>query len=506
MRITLNGRNLTPEDVAALCRGGSVRLARTSLRAIARSRRALEQAARTRTIYGVSTGFGPMASHRIPREKREALQRNLVMSHACGAGEPAAKSWVRAAMLVRLNTLLLGHSGVSVKLVRRLSSLINADVLSVVPAHGGVGASGDLVELAHVALPLIGEGEVFYKGRRMKARSALRLLGLSPYTLKPKEGLSLINGTSFMAGAGCLIAEDAQRLVNLIVRSSALALEVARARKDCIDQRLHAMRPHPGQVRVAAALRTLTRSSTLLRAPEDAERDDYGFFQDVYSIRCVPQIVGPALETLERLHSTLKIEINAATDNPLLARDGRLLHGGNFHGEYVAAALDALKSSIAKLSMLCERRINFFLNEHVNRRFPPFLNMGVKGETLGLQGLQFTATSTAAENQSLSFPHALHSIPTNGDNQDIVSMGSGTARLMARVLENTYLLLAIELVVLAQAVDCAGDVPKLSSESKALYSFIRNIVPAIRKDRPLNAELEKLQKTLTEGHLPKQMV
>lgn len=499
--VRLSGRTLTPEQVAAVAAGERVALAPAALARVRRSHALLLRAAKERVVYGVNTGFGPMADRLIGGEDLETLQRNLILSHACGAGEPVPEREVAAAMVVRLNTLLRGDSGVSPELLALLAALINARVTPVIPERGGVGASGDLIQLAHIALSLIGEGEVVLRGARMSTKRALKQLRLKPHVLRPKEGLALINGTSFMTGVAALVLLEAEHIMSSALRQSALALEVCRAYEDCLDPYLHAARPHPGQVAAARALRTLVRGGAL--TPRTAVTGAAGArlartVQDPYSLRCAPQVLGPALETLARVRATVGVELNAATDNPLVAPDGRLLHGGNFHGEYIAHAMDTLKASLAKVSILCERRLNFLLHERLNAMFPPFLNLGTPGLTLGLQGLQFVATSTAALNQTLGYPHALHSTPTNADNQDIVSMGADAARLCMQVAHNASGVCAAELVALSHA---AVFTKPASRAGSGLVSRIRRTVPLMHEDRPLTSDIRKLAAAVRCGEL-----
>ncbi len=508
---TLTGKNLTIAALNAIARGAKVKISQAALRRAGRSKEFLDREARKRIIYGVNTGFGPMASRLIGKDDLGALQYNLVRSHACGAGEPVADEYVLAAMVVRLNTLLRGDSGVTASLLHLLAKLINARFAPVVPEHGGVGASGDLIQLSHIALGLIGEGEVRLRGRRMSAKRALQKLNLKPHRLGQKEGLALINGTSFMAGVAALVAHEGRQILAIAVRASALALEAVGAFDDSLAPYLHAARPHPGQGEVARLLRALTKGSKLLRprqafehsqALEEGTVDLERKAQDVYSLRCAPQILGPMLETLRMVEHTIEVEINSATDNPLIdAGAGRVLHGGNFHGEYIAAAMDNLKLSLAKLSVLCERRLNFFLHDKVNGIFPPFLNTGTPGLTLGLQGLQFVATSTAAQNQTLAYPHSLHSIPSNADNQDVVSMGADAALFAACTAANTALVVAIELAALSQAFAITKGERRASPQGRGLIGAIRNRVKTVAEDRPLWRDMQNLAGAVRRGEV-----
>ncbi|MEK7612509.1 MAG: aromatic amino acid ammonia-lyase [Patescibacteria group bacterium] len=502
--VVLSGKNLKIDDIHRLIKNPHLRVgvSRSCLGAIRKSRKYIEEEAEKKVIYGTNTGFGPMASYIIDKQHLEELQKNLILGHAVGIGTPICDSYVLASMVVRLNTLVRGHSGVSPELIERLIFFINHRILPIIPEHGAVGTSGDLVQLAHIALALIGEGDVHYKGKRDSAKSVLKKLHIGGYKLKSKEGLSLINGTSVMTGIAAVHCHDAQQLFSLAVRNGALALELVQSHSDGISKLLHDLRPHNGQILVAQALRKLLGGSILLKSRRTLEsvvkinsiihkiQEDV---QEIYSLRCIAQIVGPGLDTLLQSIRTTETEMNSVTDNPIVDFVNKeFLHGGNFHGEYIAVALDHLKMSLAKLSMLSERRLNFFLNERLNSKFPPFLNLKRPGLTMGLQGLQFVATSTASQNQTLSYPHSIHSIPTNADNQDVVSMGTDVALFTSKVIENTYVVLAIEAVALSQAVDFLNIQKKLSNSSKGLLALIRTAIPAIYDDRVLGDELENL--------------
>jgi histidine ammonia-lyase len=512
----VDGSSLALEDIARFIREPfmKVTLGPRTLKRVKESNDMLKRESAKRPIYGVNTGFGPMVTHIIGTEHMSELQYNLIRGHAVGTGAPVRRDNVLAAMMVRLNTLAKGYSGVSVELVEKLCELINHRVTPIVPEHGAVGTSGDLVQLAHIALSLIGEGDVEYKGKISPASQIFRKLRISPHVLQPKEGLSLINGTAMMSGVATRLILDAERLTDIAVRSGALALELVRAIDDLLDPVLHAARPHGGQEKVAKTLRKLLQDSSLLsdrnvRASKvDVKKSHVTdiHLQDVYSFRCIPQILGAIRDTIQNSRKVLEVEINSATDNPILdVGKNRFLHGGNFHGEYVAMAADQVKAALVKLTMLSERRINFFLNSSLNKTFPPFLNLKEPGLTMGLQGLQFVATSTTAQNQSLAFPHAIHSIPTNADNQDVVSMGCDAALIAEKVVENAYIVLAIELTTLAQATDSIKAFPKLSSASRMLYRKIRTHMKPIIHDRTLTPDLERLRAALqadTELNLP----
>lgn len=501
--LILTGSSLTIQDIDKIVKDAkvSVLIADSTFSNMENSRKFLEQEMGKRVIYGVNTGFGPMASHIISEHQTVSLQKNLVRSHAAGIGNPLPEEYVLAAMVIRLNTLIQGYSGVSRGLIEQLQAFVNHRIIPIVPEHGAVGTSGDLVQLAHIALALMGEGEAVYRGQRQATAKILTQLQLQPYELKAKEGLSLINGTSMMTAVAAVLCTQAEHLLSVAVRLGAYSLEIVRGYDDSISEQLHKIRPHSGQVQVAKAMRELLASSHMLRRRDDlhqpsdvnGENDVVKIpdkVQEFYSIRCTPQILGPVLDTLSNTWRVVEVEMNSTSDNPVVDWErGFFLHGGNFHGDYIAAVIDQLKMTLVKLTMLSERRINFFLSSHVNGFFPPFLNLQTPGLTLALQGLQFVATSTTAQNQTLAFPHYVHSIPTNADNQDVVSMGTDAALFAAKVIENAYVVLAIELITIAQAVDFLGEQEKLSYESKKLYDDIRSIFPVIKEDRVLVHEL-----------------
>ncbi len=509
--IVLDGETLSPEQVYALAHAAEpgIGLAPAALKRVRASQAMVEAEVRHKVVYGVTTGFGPMASHIIARDQLEELQLNLVRSHAVGAGAPLPEEFVLAAMVARLNTFLHGSSGVGEPLVRHLAGFVDRRIAPIVPEHGAVGTSGDLVQLAHIALALVGEGEVFHHGRRLRTAPLLKRLGIRPHVLAPKEGLSLINGTAMMTGIAAILSVLAERLIDLSVRAGAMALELVRGLTDAIAPELHAARPHPGQQEVARRLRALLVGSERLTDRADLQArvgvsDDVYVtpeqIQEIYSLRCIPQVVGPVLDIWRKVRGDIAIELNSATDNPIVDVEHRLfLHGGNFHGDYVAAAMDQLKIGLVKLTILSERRVNFFLNRNVNRTFPPFLNLDRPGLSLALQGVQFVATSTTAHSQSMAYPHSLHSIPTNGDNQDVVSMGTDAALIANKVIENAFIVIAIELIVLAQAVDVLDITASLAPASLALYRAVRSVVPTIVKDRSFSGELNRLIAALREN-------
>lgn len=513
--ITITGEDLSIAQLWSLTSIPDVKvvLDERVLPTVERSKSFLDENLSSKVIYGVNTGFGPMASHVIGKKQLVELQYNLIRSHAAGMGEPIPSEFVLAAMTVRLNTIAKGYSGVSPELLEHLRQMINHRIAPIIPEHGAVGTSGDLVQLAHIALAVIGEGNVFHKNECVPARHALSAAGLEPYELKPKEGLAMINGTSVMAGISALASAHMDRLLAIATRTGTWALELIGGFDDSIAERFHALRPHQGQVAIAQALRDLIESSRMTKRRDtfqkrhrigDTVRLIDEEVQEIYSFRCIAQILGPSLDVLCQARHIVETEINSVADNPAVdAVNKKFWHGGHFHGEYIAMASDQMRAAIAKQVLLAERRINFFMNEKVNRRLPPFLNLVKPGLTLALQGLQFVATSTAARAQTLAYPHRVHSIPTNGDNQDVVSMGTDSALLTMKAIDDAYILGAIELVTLAQATDVLKARRKLSTASRALYDAVREQLPAIKQDRPLHDELKAVVHLVrTNGDIP----
>lgn len=465
--------------------------------------------AKDKIIYGVNTGFGPMAQYRIDEADQVQLQYNLIRSHAAGMGEILPPMYAKSVLLARIQTLSLGFSGVHPSVIELMKAMLNSDILPVIYQHGGVGASGDLVQLAHLALNMIGEGTVFYKGKQTPAASALAAEGLEPMQIHIREGLALINGTSVMTGIGMVNAIHADRLLHWSIACSALINELVRAYDDHLSEPLNGTKRHRGQQHVAAMMRDIIADSNLIRKRDEhlysrkvEERIFKDKLQEYYSIRCVPQIIGPIWDALQHCTATLVDEVNSANDNPIIdVASESVYHGGNFHGDYIAFEMDKLRIGITKLTMLMERQLNYLLNSSLNEILPSFVNLGTLGLNFGMQGAQFTATSTTAENQTLATPIYTHSIPNNKDNQDIVSMGTNSAWLTKKVIDNAYEVLAIQLLTLVQAIDAMGCETQLSTKSKALYSDIRSIVPTFKEDIVLSPYLMAIKDHITSHHI-----
>ncbi len=443
-------------------------------------------------IYGINTGFGPMAQYRIEDQSLIDLQYNIIRSHSTGAGKPLPELYVKAAMIARLYTFLQGKSGVHLELVSLLCEFINRGIYPFIPEHGSVGASGDLVQLAHIALTLIGEGEVFYQGKLCNAATVLQENGLKPFSMRIREGLSVTNGTSVMTGIGIVNLIYAKKLLRWSVAASVMMNEIAASYDDFMAQALNEAKHHKGQQEIAAMMREWVAGSKCVLQRENElynqvhkEKIFEHKVQPYYSLRCVPQILGPIYDELENAEEVLINEINSACDNPIVDPDTQnIYHGGNFHGDYISFEMDKLKIAVTKLTMLCERQINYLFHDRINGILPPFVNLGVLGLNYGLQASQFTATSTTAECQTLSNPMYVHSIPNNNDNQDIVSMGTNSALLAKTVIENSYQVMAIQFMGMAQAIDYLKIQDRLSSKSRQVYEKIRSFFPVFTNDTP----------------------
>ncbi len=481
-----------------------VELSETLISKVEKTFSFLEEFSKDKVIYGVNTGFGPMAQYRISEENRTQLQYNLIRSHSSGVGNHLSPQAAKAVMLARLNTLSLGKSGVHPSVVFLLKDLINKDVTPLIFEHGGVGASGDLVQLAHLALVLIGEGEVFYKSERRETKDVFRELNIEPIKVHIREGLGLMNGTSTMTGIGIINAYYSRKLVEISVKLSCAINEIVKTYDDHFSEALNATKKHLGQQEIASRMRKNLSDSQLIRKREDhlynkdnKEEIFKDKVQEYYSLRCVPQILGPVLDTLEFTEKILEDEINSANDNPIIiSEDQHVYHGGNFHGDYISLEMDKLKIVITKLTMLAERQLNYLLNSKINEIFPPFVNLGKLGFNFGMQGVQFTATSTTAESQMLSNPMYVHSIPNNNDNQDVVSMGTNAAVICRKVIENAFEVLSIEAITIVQAIEFLECQNEISSSTKKLYDEVRAIVPPFKEDLIMYPFVEKVKEYL----------
>ena len=465
----------------------------------------------------MTTGFGDLATTFIPPGDEAGLQANLIASHAAGVGRPFPREVVRAMLVLRANTLALGHSGCRPLLVDRICELLARGIHPIVPEQGSVGASGDLAPLAHLALPLIGRGEVEVDGRRVASATALRDAGLEPLTLQPKEGLALLNGTQLMSALGALIAADADRLVRTASVAAAMSVEALLGTEVAFAAPYQLARPHPGQIEVAAELRHLLRGSGLQQAHHGSAHK----VQDPYSLRCVPQVHGAVRDALGHLRRVLDIELNSATDNPLvfpgggsvpvdaLATGGGLvISGGNFHGEPIALALDFAKLALSELGSISERRTALLLDARLNGGLPAFLSPD-PGRNSGLMLLQYTAAALASENKVLAHPSSADSIPTSANQEDHVSMGATAGRHAWTVLGHVEQILGIELLCAAQALDLrlsmlAGGGPggPLPGDGVAeAHRRVRATIPPLGQDREPGPDLAAALALVHDGAL-----
>lgn len=509
MTTTLGKRSLNISDFyKILYQNHAVSISSDAFDRVWDSYKFLSEFAKDKLIYGVNTGFGPMAQYRINDEDQLQLQYNLIRSHCSGLGAPIKPLFVKSLMTARLNTFLRGNSGVHPDLIIILTKLINGDISPTIFEHGSVGASGDLVQLAHLALCLIGEGSVQVGEDTTDTQSVFTEQNIRPLKIRLREGLALMNGTSAMTGIGIVNIINSYNLLNWSLMLSSMVVEIVGSYDDHYSEELNNAKAHHGQQHIAAKMRVLLEDSQLIRKRDEhlyqkkvTEKILVDKVQEYYSIRCLPQILGPIYDTLLHTDKIVMREANSASDNPVIdVAKGNIYHGGNFHGDYVSLEMDKLKVAVTRLSMLSERQLNYLLNDKLNQILPPFVNLGKLGLNLGMQGAQFVATSTTAENQTLSFPMYVHSIPNNNDNQDIVSMGTNSALLTAKVIENAYQVLAVQSLTLIQAIDYLSIRNKLSSSSQAIYDNLRTLVPVFQDDEVISEKVMKVKAYIETHH------
>ncbi len=494
--IVLNGETLRFDDVAAAARGGArVTLSPEVLRKVERAHAVVQRIlAGGEQVYGVTTGFGHLKDVRIPPAEREDHQHNLIRSHCAGVGRLLPPEETRVLMLLRAHVLARGHSGVRPLVIETLLAHLNADLLPLVPEQGSVGASGDLAPLSHLALALLGEGEVLLRGERLPAAAALKRCGIEALRLMPKEGLALVNGTQLIVGVGVLALLGAEELATAADIAGACTLEALKGSHKAFDPRLHALRPHPGQVDVASNLRALLSDSEINRSHASCGR-----VQDAYSLRCMPQVHGAARDGLRFARSVLATEIDAVTDNPIIFPDeGDLVSGGNFHGQHPALALDCLAIAAAAIGLISERRIERLMNP-VFSGLPPFLAKS-PGVNSGMMMAQVTAASLVSENKILCHPASVDSIPTEAGQEDHVSMGPIAARKARTVVEQARLVVAIELMAACQALDFLRPL-RAGRGVESAHVFVRRAVAPLETDRVLSADIAAVEGMIRDGTL-----
>jgi len=496
--VALTGDDLTVADVWAVAVGGEPTTLADAVREKMRAARDLVEraahGAREHT-YGVNTGFGRFVSQSIPEELTEELQLRLLRSHACGVGEPYPDEIVRAAMLLRANTLAKGNSGARIETVELLLACLDRGVLPVVPSRGSVGASGDLAPLAHLALPLVGEGEAWFAGERLVGRDALQRAGLEPVRLEAKEGLSLVNGTQFMAAFAALGLVRARRLAHAADLACAQSVEALQGSRTSFLPQIHALRPLRGQQAAAANILRLLEGSAIIESHRWCDK-----VQDAYSLRCAPQVHGASRDLLDYVDYTVSVELNAATDNPLvLVDDDALVSNGNFHGQPVAFALDAMAIAAAELASISERRLERLVNPNLSDGLPAFLT-SEGGLNSGFMIPQYVAASLVSENKVLAHPASVDSIPTSAGQEDHVSMGNAAGLKAWQVLGNCERAVAIELLAGAQGVEFLAPLEP-GAGVRAVRAFVRGLSPRLRDDRPLAGDIEAVAAAIRDGSL-----
>ncbi len=499
-RVVLDGVSLTLDQIVDVARKMvRVEIADDAIRAINKSRQLLEELAREgRIIYGVTTGFGALSNTRIDLDQQTELQKNLIRSHACGVGEALSTEFVRAIMLLRLSTLAKGFSGVRFSVVLMIQNFLNHGIHPIIPSKGSVGASGDLAPLSHMALALMGESDVEFHGQIRHASDVLHELGMSPVSLAMKEGLALNNGTQMSTAVAALVVYDAEYLLKVADIATAISVEALNGFTQPFDSQIHAARPYVGQIDSAYNIRTILSGSGLVR-----DNVGNGHAQDAYSLRCAPQVLGASREALTFAKRLIEIEINSATDNPLVFPDSRkVLSGGNFHGQVVGLAMDTTSLALTIAGNLSERRVFRLLDSKLNNGLPAFLVGSTQspGLSSGLMAIQYTAAALASENKVIVHPATADTIPTSADQEDFVSMSPSAALKAKRILENTRHVIAIELLSATQALEFR-DRTKCGQGTQAAYMKIRETVPKVTEDRPLADDINSIGRLISDNSI-----
>ncbi|QEK11069.1 histidine ammonia-lyase [Crassaminicella thermophila] len=495
--ICVNGNSLTLEDLVKVSRENyKVELAKEAIERVSKSREAVDEFVEEgKVIYGITTGFGKFSDVLISKDQTKELQRNLIVSDCCGVGKPYSEEIVRAAMLLRVNALAKGFSGIRLSTLNVLIKMLNKGVHPVVPEKGSVGASGDLCPLAHIVLVMLGEGEAFYQGKRMKGFEAMKDAGIETVELIAKEGLALINGTCVLTAVGALAAYDAKMVAKLSDISAAMTVEALNGIVDAYDKRVHEVRPHEGQINCAQNM------LNLLAGSKSTTRQGEIRVQDAYTLRCIPQIHGASRDAIDYVIKKVTIELNSATDNPLIfSEDKEVISGGNFHGQPMALVFDFLSIAIAELANVAERRIERLVNPALSR-LPAFLvkNGGLND---GLMIPQYVAAALVSENKVLAHPACVDSIPTCANQEDHVSMGSISARQSREILNNVMHVLGIELMTAAQAIEF-GAKEKLGKGTKVAYAKVREYVEPVENDRVFHIDMHECYKLVASHELVK---
>jgi len=514
--IILNGQTLTISEIVAIGIGDKkVELDENSLKKCQASRTFLEkEIANGKIIYGVNTSYGPMCNKIIANHDIEELQTNLVRSHAAGLGTPLKPYISLAILAIRLNTLTKGYSGVRIKLLLFMQKLINNQICPYIPECGSVGASGDLIHLAHMALTIIGEGEAYYQGKLIPAKEALNRCNLTPFRLSYKEGIALINGTAAMTALAAFAIFGSKKLLNTAYVTATFAIELFGGIDDAFDLDLHQTKPHHGQITAVKNIRSLFAGSKNITCRQQMHKkirqqckDEQKIYetninvQDVYSIRCTPQILAPAIETVEYAEKIVEIEANSTNDNPIIIPEKeKILHGGNFHGQSISFAMDSLAIAISTICNLSERRLNKLLDRNLNEGLPEHLITDSAGLTMGFMGAQYLATSTTAENRQLASPMSIHSISCNASNQDVVSMGTIAARKAFRLITNAKHILTLEMYADMQALTFRNS-QSMGTAITNIYKILQQTFKPYTNKTIFHNELKKFRKLLYSSQI-----
>ena len=499
MAVIINGRDLTVEEVIRVCRGyEKVEIAPEAKEAVIKARNYIEKKLEEgAVIYGLTTGFGKFANVVISREEAEQLQKNLIISHTCAMGEPYETKYVRAAMLLRCNALSRGNSGIRLETIQTMIDMLNAGIHPVIPEKGSLGASGDLAPLSHIALALIGLGEVEYKGQIVPAAEAMAKEGIIPVVLAAKEGLALNNGTQMMTAVGVNVLWDAMHLMKTADIATAMTAEALHGITKAYDHKVHDLRGHQGQKDAAENLRTLLAGS------KNAFEVQPSKVQDPYSLRCIPQIHGASRDAIQYVYEAVSRELNAVTDNPIVFPDeDEVISGGNFHGQPMALAFDFLKMAISEFADVSERRAERLINPQLSEGLPAFLTK-YGGVCSGFMIAQYAAASMVSENKIYAHPACVDSIPSSGNQDDHVSMGTTSARTAAMVLDNAQKVIGIELAAAAQGIWLRqeigeSDISNLAPATKAAYDYIRTVSEPVDDDILMHDELKKFDEMVKD--------
>lgn len=493
--IKINGNSLSITDVIKVTKNyEKVEIDSNAIDKIEKSQRYIKKILKTdRVVYGINTGVGELANKMISKTEISTLQKNIIRSHATGVGEKFSEEIVRGVILLRANALAKGYSGVRLELIQLLLELLNNKIYPYIPSQGSVGASGDLAPLSHLALVLIGEGECIQNGERVDSKEILDKKNISHIELGPKEGLALINGTQIMSSIACKVIADSEMLIKNAQIASGMSLEALKGTSKAFDEKIHATRPHKGQVKCAKNMRALLKNSEIIESHTSCEK-----VQDAYTLRCIPQVYGAIIDTIEFVKNTISVEINSATDNPLIfPDDDEVISGGNFHGEPIAFAMDYMGIAMSEIASISERTIDRMVNPHMSE-LPPFLTEK-SGLDSGMMIAQYTAASLVSENKVLAHPASVDSIPTSAGQEDHVSMGPIGARHCLKIIENVQNVIAIEMLCAAQGIDFQKYSPGIGVN--LAYKFIRENIKHLDEDRILYKDIEKLNKFVVDGKI-----